>query len=72
MPQRLSPLARPLRKPQLMGLLKTSKYAPLLYPYYSRYWLRSNLGAVISDDATHQKSLSIDPRMVPLASAVDH
>ena len=31
----------------------------------------ATLGAVVSDDKTHQKSLSIDPRMVPLAAAID-
>jgi alcohol dehydrogenase len=31
----------------------------------------ATLGAVVSDDKTHQKALSIDPKMVPLAAAID-
>lgn len=61
------------RKPQqLMGLLKASKCMPLYcIPTTAGTGSEATLGAVISDDKTHQKSLSIDPRMVPLASAVD-
>lgn len=61
------------RKPQkLMGILKASKCMPLYcIPTTAGTGSEATLGAVISDDKTHQKSLSIDPRMVPLASAVD-
>lgn len=61
------------RKPQkLMGLLKASKCMPLYcIPTTAGTGSEATLGAVISDDKTHQKSLSIDPRMIPLASAVD-
>ncbi|WP_019673797.1 iron-containing alcohol dehydrogenase [Psychrobacter lutiphocae] len=61
------------RKPKkLMGVLKASKCMPLYcIPTTAGTGSEATLGAVISDDKTHQKSLSIDPRMVPLASAVD-
>lgn len=61
------------RKPQkLMGLLKASKCMPLYcIPTTAGTGSEATLGAVVSDDKTHQKSISIDPRMVPLAAAID-
>lgn len=61
------------RRPQkLMGLLKASKIMPLYcVPTTAGTGSEATLGAVVSDDKTHQKSLSIDPRMVPLAAAID-
>ncbi|PNK60669.1 iron-containing alcohol dehydrogenase [Psychrobacter sp. FDAARGOS_221] len=61
------------RKPKkLMGILKATECMPLYcIPTTAGTGSEATLGAVISDDKTHQKSLSIDPRMVPLASAVD-
>ena len=61
------------RKPQkLMGLLKAGKIMPLYcIPTTAGTGSEATLGAVVSDDKTHQKSLSIDPRMVPLAAAID-
>lgn len=61
------------RKPQkLMGLLKISKILPLYcIPTTAGTGSEATIGSVVSDDKTHQKSISIDPRMVPLAAAVD-
>ena len=61
------------RKPQkCMGLLKAGKIVPLYcIPTTAGTGSEATLGAVVSDDKTHQKSLSIDPRMVPLAAAID-
>lgn len=58
---------------QLIGILKARKPATPLYcvPTTAGTGSEATLGAVVSDDKTHQKALSIDPRMVPLAAAID-
>ncbi len=58
---------------QLIGILKARKPSAPLYcvPTTAGTGSEATLGAVISDDKTHQKALSIDPRMVPLAAAID-
>ena len=58
---------------QLIGILKARKPSVPLYcvPTTAGTGSEATLGAVVSDDTTHQKSLSIDPRMVPLAAAID-
>lgn len=58
---------------QLIGILKARKPSVPLYcvPTTAGTGSEATLGAVVSDDKTHQKSLSIDPRMVPLAAAID-
>ncbi len=57
---------------KLMGLLKASKIMPLYcVPTTAGTGSEATLGAVVSDDTTHQKSISIDPRMVPIAAAID-
>ena len=58
---------------QLIGLLKAKKPSVPLYciPTTAGTGSEATLGAVVSDDKTHQKALSIDPRMVPLAAAID-
>jgi len=58
---------------QLIGILKARKPATPLYcvPTTAGTGSEATLGAVVSDDKTHQKASSIDPRMVPLAAAID-
>ncbi len=58
---------------QLIGILKARKPATPLYcvPTTAGTGSEATLGAVVSDDKTHQKALSIDPRMVALAAAID-
>ena len=58
---------------QLIGILKARKPSMPLYciPTTAGTGSEATLGAVVSDDKTHQKALSIDPRMVPLAAAID-
>lgn len=58
---------------KLMGILKARKSGVPIYciPTTAGTGSEATLGAVVSDDKTHQKSLSIDPRMVPLAAAID-
>ena len=58
---------------QLIGILKARKPSVPLYcvPTTAGTGSEAPLGAVVSDDKTHQKALSIDPRMVPLAAAID-
>ncbi len=58
---------------QLIGILKARKPSVPLYciPTTAGTGSEATLGAVVSDDKTHQKALSIDPRMVPLAAAID-
>lgn len=61
-------------KPQkLIGILKARKPGVPLYciPTTAGTGSEATLGAVVSDNDTHQKVLSIDPRMIPLAAAVD-
>ncbi|MCD1278152.1 iron-containing alcohol dehydrogenase [Psychrobacter sp. CCUG 69069] len=58
---------------KLIGILKARKPSVPLYciPTTAGTGSEATLGAVVSDDTTHQKALSIDPRMVPLAAAID-
>lgn len=58
---------------KLIGILKARKPAVPLYciPTTAGTGSEATLGAVVSDNETHQKALSIDPRMVPLAAAID-
>lgn len=61
-------------KPQkLIGILKARKACMPLYciPTTAGTGSEATLGAVVSDNETHQKALSIDPRMIPLAAAID-
>ncbi len=61
-------------KPQkLIGILKARKPGVPLYciPTTAGTGSEATLGAVVSDNDTHQKALSIDPRMIPLAAAID-
>ena len=61
-------------KPQkLIGILKARKRGVPLYciPTTAGTGSEATLGAVVSDNDTHQKALSIDPRMIPLAAAID-
>ena len=61
-------------KPQkLIGILKARKPCMPLYciPTTAGTGSEATLGAVVSDNETHQKAISIDPRMVPLAAAID-
>jgi alcohol dehydrogenase len=62
------------RSPQkLVGLFKARKPSLPLYalPSTSGTGSEATIGAVVSDDVTHQKSIAIDPKMVPIATAVD-
>ncbi|WP_201583887.1 iron-containing alcohol dehydrogenase [Psychrobacter jeotgali] len=58
---------------QLIGLFKAKKSSLPLYcvPTTAGTGSEATLGAVVSNDRTHQKELSIDPKMVPLAAAID-
>lgn len=58
---------------KLIGILKARKPSLPLYciPTTAGTGSEATLGAVVSDNETHQKALSIDPRMVPLAAAID-
>lgn len=58
---------------KLIGILKARKPSVPLYciPTTAGTGSEATLGAVVSDNETHQKALSIDPRMVPLAAAID-
>nr|WP_317198811.1 iron-containing alcohol dehydrogenase [uncultured Psychrobacter sp.] len=61
-------------KPQkLIGILKARKSCMPLYciPTTAGTGSEATLGAVVSDNETHQKALSIDPRMIPRAAAID-
>ena len=61
-------------KPQkLIGILKARKKGVPLYciPTTAGTGSEATLGAVVSDNDTHQKALSIDPKMIPLAAAID-
>lgn len=58
---------------KLMGLLKARQAALPLFaiPTTSGTGSEVTLGAVLSDNITHQKGLVIDPKIVPLATALD-
>lgn len=58
---------------QLIGLFKARKPCLPLYciPTTAGTGSEATIGAVVSDDETHQKSIAIDPKMVPLAAAID-
>lgn len=58
---------------QLIGLFKARKACLPLYciPTTAGTGSEATIGAVVSDDETHQKAIAIDPKMVPLAAAID-
>ena len=58
---------------KLVGMLKARKPALALFaiPTTSGTGSEVTIGAVVSDTKTHQKSLVIDPKLVPLATALD-
>lgn len=58
---------------QLIGLFKAKKPCMPLYciPSTAGTGSEATIGAVVSDDKTHQKAIAIDPKMVPLAAAID-
>lgn len=58
---------------QLIGIMKARKPALPLFvvPTTAGTGSEVTIGAVISDNDTHQKSLVIDPKVVPLAAALD-
>ena len=58
---------------QLIGILKARKPCMPLYciPTTAGTGSEATIGAVVSDDETHQKAIAIDPKMVPLAAAID-
>lgn len=58
---------------QLIGLLKARKPCLPLYciPTTAGTGSEATLGAVVSNDNTHQKEIAIDPKMIPLAAAID-
>ncbi len=61
-------------KPQkLVGILKARESCLPLYciPTTAGTGSEATIGAVVSDDETHQKAIAIDPKMVPLAAAID-
>ncbi|HEX5276734.1 MAG TPA: iron-containing alcohol dehydrogenase [Fluviicoccus sp.] len=57
----------------LIGILKARKPSLPLFVIPSTAGTGSevSIGAVISDDQTHQKGIVIDPRVVPVATALD-
>ncbi len=58
---------------QLIGLFKAKKPCLPLYciPTTAGTGSEATIGAVVSDDKTHQKAIAIDPKMVPRAAAID-
>lgn len=58
---------------KLVGLFKARKPALPLYaiPSTAGTGSEATIGAVVSDDKTHQKSIAVDPKMVPIAAAID-
>lgn len=62
------------RSPQeLIGLFKSRRPSLPLFviPTTAGTGSEVTIGAVISDDQSHQKGIVIDPRVVPLATAID-
>ncbi|WP_461538194.1 iron-containing alcohol dehydrogenase [Spongorhabdus nitratireducens] len=58
---------------QVVGILKSRKQALPLFviPTTAGTGSETTVGAVLSDDVTHQKSLVIDPKLMPIAAAID-
>ena len=58
---------------QLIGLFKAKKPCLPLYciPTTAGTGSEATIGAVVSDDETHQKSIVVDTKMIPLAAAID-
>lgn len=58
---------------KLIGLFKARKPSLPLYciPTTAGTGSEATIGAVVSDDKTHQKAIAIDPKMVSLAAAID-
>lgn len=58
---------------KLIGLFKARKLGTPLYciPTTAGTGSEATIGAVVSDDKTHQKEIAIDPKMVSLAAAID-
>ncbi|MDO5769795.1 MAG: iron-containing alcohol dehydrogenase [Psychrobacter sp.] len=57
---------------KLTGMLKGRHCLPLYaIPTTAGTGSEATIGAVVSDDKTHQKSIAINPKMVPIAAAID-